>query len=419
MLAAFRNALAVSLALMLAGCSQLTIAWAPMTPKGEAASPPIEAKSAVAFDEQRSSFEQALQNDVYGTLPTGAELNIIDYTEFGPGQFGESSRFEEHLVEVAPRFGTETGTSAQFIMAVVSPAGDGPFPVIMVETFCPRWIAIPHPNATMPVDAEQKPAPGFVRFLFGRYICTPPIEEILSRGYAVAVVAATDVVPDDSDRGLAALQALDPLYDQRESSWGAIGAWGWVFSQMVDVLRDQPRYDPDRLIAYGHSRYGKAALVAAAFDGRIAGVIAHQSGTGGASLSRQKAGESVKAITKSYPHWFSPRYASFSGREDELSIDQHHLLALIAPRPVLLGNARRDVWSDPNGAFKAAMAADNIYALYGADDMIIDRLDNFRPEQPLAFWLRPGTHGIVKEDWPAFLRFLDAHFQTADENAQR
>ncbi len=93
-----------------------------------------------------------------------------------------------------------------------------------------------------------------------------------------------------------------------------------------------------------------------------------------------------------------------------MDIDQHALLALIAPRPVLLGNARRDVWSDPNGAFRAAMGADPVYELLGSEGLRQERLYDWRPEADIAFWVRPGTHGVVEEDWPAFLEFLKAHF---------
>ena len=179
---------------------------------------------------------------------------------------------------------------------------------------------------------------------------------------------------------------------------------------MVDALESDPDIAASDYVTYGHSRYGKSALVAAAFDPRISGVISHQSGTGGASLNRRKKGETVASITKNYPHWFAARYAEYAGREGEMPVDQHHLLALIAPRPVMLGNARRDVWSDPNGAFRAAMGADPVYRLYADAGLEQSRLDEWRPDASLAFWLRPGTHGVVEEDWPAFLEFLDAHF---------
>ncbi|VAW05634.1 Glycoprotein gp2, partial [hydrothermal vent metagenome] len=189
----------------------------------------------------------------------------------------------------------------------------------------------------------------------------------------------------------------------------AIAAWAWGYSLMVDAL-EQDAEGPRDYISWGHSRYGKSALLAAAFDDRISAVIAHQSGTGGASLNRQKKGESVKAIVDGYPHWFAKAYENYAGEEETMPIDQHQLLALIAPRPVLLGNARRDVWSDPNGAFRAAMGADPVYKLYGAQGLDQNRLDVWAPAADIAYWIRPGTHGVVKEDWPAFLEFLDAHF---------
>ena len=135
-------------------------------------------------------------------------------------------------------------------------------------------------------------------------------------------------------------------------------------------------------------------------------------GTGGASLNADKKGESIKGITKNYPHWFARNYA-----QDNLDgFDQHMLLALIAPRPILLGNARRDVWSDPNGAFRAALGADPVYALYGARGLDQKRLKPYDPAAEIAFWIRPGTHGVVKEDWPAFLQFLQAHFAPDDDH---
>ena len=133
-------------------------------------------------------------------------------------------------------------------------------------------------------------------------------------------------------------------------------------------------------IAYGHSRYGKAALLAAAFDGSIDAVISHQSGTGGASLSRDKKGETVEKIMQSYPHWFSAKYNA-----DNKDFDQHHLLALIAPRPILLGNASRDVWSDPEGAFRAAQGASPIYQLYGKDGLRQTKLTDYQPGNCLLY----------------------------------
>ncbi|MHA7873422.1 MAG: glucuronyl esterase domain-containing protein, partial [Hyphococcus sp.] len=287
-------------------------------------------------------------------------------------------------------------------------------PVILAQTFCPRWNTIPHPAIARPEEAGGcgggGPAAALMKYVFGRYIATPPIEMILKRGYAVATIYPGEFAPDRRSEGRAVLAAMASGLSDDEARWGAIAAWAWGYSLMIDALQADPTFSERRFISWGHSRYGKSALVAAAFDPRIDAVIAHQSGTGGASLNRRKKGESVRSITRTYPHWFADRYAAYAGREEELPVDQHLLLALIAPRPVLLGNARRDVWSDPSSAFRAAMGADPVYELFGSEGLDQSRLDAWRPESDLAFWIRPGTHGVVKEDWPAFLEFLDAHF---------
>lgn len=404
---------ALAMLLLLSGCVRITLAWAPDLPRGADATPAIlsEGDTQETWEARRESIRAVLEEEVYGMFPADQTTEVVAHRVLDEQAYGGLGRYEEYDVRVTPIFSAQgPRVSGTFTMAVLSPAeGDGPAPVVMMETFCPRAAALPHPLGKGAAETSGE-MPGLVAYVFGRYICTPPLEMILKDGFAVAMVSSTEVVPDSKDAGLAALDRLAASHDNPQTRWGAIGAWAWVFSRMVDVLAEEERFDGTRLITFGHSRYGKAALVAAAFDDRIAGAIGHQSGTGGASLNRRKVGESVKAITKSYPHWFAPRYAEFGGDEDSMTFDQHHLLALIAPRPLLLGNARRDVWSDPNGAFKAAIGAAPVYALYDVGPMSLERLDDFHPEQALSFWMRPGTHGVVEEDWPAFLAFLNTHF---------
>ncbi|MEM7669120.1 MAG: hypothetical protein AAF317_08205 [Pseudomonadota bacterium] len=419
--ALLRVTLFAATAVLLSGCVRLTIAWAPLTPKGQEAAPallgPLADSGAIdsraAWESSRRDLiREELQRQIYGYLPEKSRTEVLDHRIIDESAFSGIGVFEEFDVAVQPVFGTGQAPTARFTMAVLSPKNvKGPVPVIMGETFCPRWNAIPHPDAKAPSGAEiGAEQPFIIRNVFGRYICMPPLEMILDEGFALAVVAATDVVPDHGEAGLNALNRLAAGHDDPGTRWGAIAAWGWTFSRMVDVLEAEERFDGERLVAYGHSRYGKAALVAGAFDDRIAGVIAHQSGTGGASLNRKKSGESIEQITSSFPHWFASNYATYADSTGDLTVDQHHLLALLAPRPVMLGNARRDVWSDPNGTFKAAEGARPIYALYGSQGLTAERLDTFRPNDDVSFWLRPGTHGVVEEDWPAFLAFLGAHF---------
>ena len=428
MRALLRFVLFATASLALSSCVRLTFAWADLKPNGDPASPPVLAafgdQEPVDTPEQwkarRALLQRAFEEHVVGKMPDASETRVIDKRVLDSAAFGGSGRLEEWTLSATAVFNgvavetREVMGLGGFPVQIVLPAGaDSPVPIILMETFCPSWDAMPHESVSRPVDASSMSDGVFgslATYVFGRYICTPPYKEILSRGFAVGIIYPGAVAPDRKEAGLAELARLSEGHVSEETRWGAVAAWAWLYSRVIDALESDERFDRDAMIAWGHSRYGKATLFAAAFDERIDGVIAHQSGTGGASLNRDKPGESVKSMTKTYPHWFAEAYANAAGREETLPVDQHHLLALIAPRPVLLGNARRDVWSDPNGAFRAAAGADPVWALWGSEGLQQARLDEWNPQADIAFWIRPGTHGVVEEDWPAFLEFLEAHF---------
>ena len=388
-------------AVLLVSCAntRMILKTAPKTPKGQLASPSIVTTNLSEWGAQRAGIETTLQQEIYGAMPDDFAAKKVSSRLVSDNAFNGSTRVEEIRI-------SSTGTTkADFDVILLTPkTAPGPVPIIVMESFCPNHAVIPIEGLTKPkgkyYDCGGGLAGKVFGYFFGRYITTPPIEMIMEHGYALAALYPHGTYPDNSgDARLYQAASPDPA-----QPWGAIAAWAYQFSLITDYLDTDERYTD--VITYGHSRFGKSALLAAAFDPAIDGVIAHQSGTGGASLSRGKPGETVEDITAGYPHWFTPAYT-----EDSMSIDQHHLLALIAPRPILLGNAKRDVWSDPNGAFRAAQGADNVYELYGGVGLDQDRLDKMNPKAEIAFWMRPGTHGVVKEDWPAFLEFLDAHFE--------
>lgn len=411
---------ALALALLAAGCERATLAWADLSGKGPEASPRLFESGAPAMAAWEGAAAPALraqfERHVYGVMPEASATKIISHRIIDEAAFGGAGVLEEYELVASATFNGETRDSAPFRLTLLLPASaEGPVPAILMQTFCPTSSTIPHPGVAPPEGGDfcagDGPAAWLMTYVFGRYIATPPLEAILARGYALAALYPSEAVPDSRSRGEAALEALAAGHGDRETRWGAVAAWAWLYARAVDILETDARLDRSGLIVWGHSRYGKAALVAAAWDARIDAVVSHQSGTGGASLTRGKKGETVAEIADQYPHWFAPAYARFAGREDELPVDQHQLLALIAPRAILLGNARRDVWSDPNGAFRAAKGAGPAYALYGRAGLSQDRLDRFDPQADISFWIRPGTHGIVKEDWPAFLDFLDARYK--------
>ncbi len=414
-------------AAVLSSCVRATLAWTDLEPNGAEATPPVLSanESAALWREKHApQLRAAFERHVIGAMPDASSTEVIEKRVIDEAAFGGRGRLEEWTLAAAATFNgvavetREVMDRGGFLVQVAIPNdAAGPAPIVMMQTFCPSWDAMPHDGVSRPDDAGSMSGGVFgavATYVFGRFICTPPYEEILDRGFAVASFFPSSVAPDDAEEGLAELRRLSAGHDDDESRWGAVAAWAWLYGRMTDAFEADDRFDKDAFIAWGHSRYGKAALYAAAYDDRIDGVIAHQSGTGGASLNRNKPGESVASMTENYPHWFAQSYANAAGHEAEMPVDQHHLLALIAPRPVLLGNARRDVWSDPNGAFRAAQGADPVWELFGATGLDQDRLDEWAPDADIAFWIRPGTHGVVEEDWPAFLEFLDAHFGPRD-----
>jgi hypothetical protein len=238
-------------------------------------------------------------------------------------------------------------------------------------------------------------------------------EQALGRGYAVATFYNGDIQPDRPNvrEGMRATLPQRPGEVPGDET-ATIAFWAWGVHRCVDWLVTDPGIDPKRIAVVGHSRLGKTALLAGAFDDRLAVVIPHQSGCGGAGPSRHNnpKAETVKRITTAFPHWFCGHFSAFGDDPTRLPFDQNCLVALCAPRPVLMTNAEEDLWANPSGQFDVLVAAAPAYELYDVPKPVVAAR---MPEsgklsaERLGYFIRPGKHAMTPDDWKVYLDFAD------------
>ena len=240
------------------------------------------------------------------------------------------------------------------------------------------------------------------------------VDTFLSQGLGIALVYYGDIEPDFKtgfQYGIRGAYWGKSKSAPADDDWGAIAAWSWGLSRAMDYFEQDRQIDAKRIALLGSSRLGKTVLWTGARDTRFRLVIASCSGEGGAALSRRNYGESINHMTDTsrYYYQFAPNRHKYAADPSLAPVDAHMLVALMAPRPLLLQTGSTDYWSDPKGEFLAARAAEPVYNLFaekgpGSDGM--PRPGDTSMLNTLGYYMHEGGHGIIPSDWPVFITYL-------------
>lgn len=368
-------------------------------------------------EERRGEILELYQDRVYGKVP-----------DFNPGVSFETRQVHEHdlsnravMKEVRMQISHQGDTSPATILIYLPADISSPVPVFLGLNF--------YGNQTIRKDRNISLTRSHVNnseelLIFanrateesrGKRAYRWPLELILEHGYGFATIYYGDFDPDFDDGFRNGVHGLVEPDARDSSSWGAISAWAWGLSRAMDYFETDSLIDQGRIALIGHSRLGKTALWAGALDERFALVISNNSGCGGAALSMRKSGERLKDINTTFPHWFAMQFHAYNGREEDLPVDQHMLLALIAPRPLYVASAEKDDWADPRGEYLSLFMAGEVYRLFshgGLDDRNMPPVNSPVIIDRLGYHIRSGDHDLLRYDWENFLDFADRHFKT-------
>lgn len=363
--------------------------------------------------QRRPELIQLIQQCEYGFLPPPPPQIFARLLHEDAHAYGGVARLREMEISWgAPGFA--------FHLLLVTPAISGPVPVFLGMNFSGNHGLTPDPEVGPPpgwkfkgfseADASQR-----LEATRGQSASTWDIEATVRAGFGVATLYLSDIIPDNSHafERLAEFRAATGAPDVPGAQCATIGAWAWVLMRVVDFLVTDETVDASALIAVGHSRLGKTALLAGALDERIAIVIPSQSGCGGAAPARAGGGrdwggvpggaeaEGVEQINQGFPYWFCANFKSFGNQPERLPFEQDALLALCAPRPLLVSNGSEDSWANPAGQFVLLESAARVYELAGQGGLEVTKMPA-EGEFSLGragYFLRPGKHSMTPQEW--------------------
>lgn len=375
---------------------------------------PVKTREAWAKD-RAPELRRMFQHYEYGFLPPPAKVTATLVREDKAALGGKATLREITLALAQPE-----GAKIHLLLVVPNERAK-PAPVFLGLNFLGNHALLADPQIRVRDNWKPKKDETLEQSR-GSEIEAWALDQAIARGYAVATFYNGDVVPDDKTAAEDVLRKLRPpgRNERQGNDCATIAAWAWCLHRAVDHLVTDADLDPKRLALVGHSRNGKTALLAAALDERVALVVPSQAGCGGSAPSRltpellnppggKLIVETVKRINTSFPHWFCESFKGFNDATDKLPFDQHALIALCAPRPVLLSNATDDLWANPAGQFDVLRAADHAYKLIVGDGLgaaAMPEINQLLPSR-LGYFIRPGKHAMTRADWKAWLDYAD------------
>jgi len=304
----------------------------------------------------------------------------------------------------------KSGPKIDLLVYVPAPATK-PSPLLLNMSFSANSLAVDDPGVKESEiwGPDHKKVPASKGRSFGKL----PVAKFIDAGYGVATFYYGDVDPDflgGVPLGVRALYLKAGQTEPAPDEWGAISAWAWGASRVMDYLETDKAVDAKRVAITGVSRLGKTVMWAGAHDTRFAMTIASCSGEGGAALSRRNYGETIAHLMAPtrYPYQFAGNWAKYAAHPDQSPVDANLLVALMAPRPVLLQTGNTDKWSDPKGEFLAAIAAGPVYKLFGKQGLDADEVPPAGQAilHDIGYEMHAGGHGMVPSDWDVYLQFM-------------
>lgn len=348
---------------------------------------------------RRPQILQLFRDNEYGVMPD-AEI-VAAYRVVEESDNALAGKAVRRQVEITF---SGNGQSRTMLVLIYMPKGVKKCPVFVSPNF--------QGNATTTDDPAVIESQ-YTTFVRANQASRWSYNRIISSDYAVATFHYYDIYYDADgklEESVYPLFGINSEADLRDNTGKAIAAWAWGCSRVLDYLLTLKNIDQKRAIVMGHSRLGKAALWCGAQDQRFAMVISNNSGCSGAALSRRNYGETVPSINRAFPWWFCNKYRSYSQNVSSLPMDQHELLALIAPRPVYVASAQEDRWADPRGEFLALQEAGKVYALYKYDtlrDCSFPAPDEHLWKGQCGYHMRTGIHDVTDFDWQSYIEFAN------------